>query len=152
MRLELEETVQAPQALVFGVFTDLQQAGETIDSITKMEVLGKGPVGKGTRFRETRMMFGKEATEEMEIAEFDPPRMYMVRGYSCGTEFDTTYRFDGGQRQTKVTMTMESRPKTLYARVLGPLFGLMMRKTMTKMLDADHAQLVELCEARAAEA
>ena len=148
MQLEFEESIDAPQALVFEVFTDLQQAPDNLDSIQSIEVIGGGPVGKGTRFRETRVMFRKETTEEMEIAEFDPPRMYMVRGYSCGTEFETTYRFQGSQRQTQLKMTMTSTPKTLFAKVVGPIMGAMMKGAMCKAMDADHAQLKAICESR----
>ena len=59
--------VSAPQAMVFEYVTDLRRAPERISGITKMEVLTEGPIRAGTRFKETRMMFKRECTEEMEM-------------------------------------------------------------------------------------
>jgi len=149
MQLVLEETIAAPVHSVFTVFTDLAHAAEHITSITAIEVLGKGPVGKGTRFRETRVVFGKkEATQEMEITAFDAPRSYTVEADSCGVHYHTLYQFDGGQRETKVTMTTSSRPISFLGRITNPLMSRMVTKAMKKMMDADHADLKRYCEGR----
>lgn len=151
MRLVLEETINAPKRVVFDVFTDLAKASERIESITKLEIVGGGPVGKGTRFRETRIMFGKkEETQEMTIAAFDAPNSYTVEGYACGARFYTVYDFDGGQRETKVTMTVTSRNETLFAKVIGPIMGKLMTGAMKKAMCKDHAELKAVCEQLAA--
>lgn len=151
MKLILEETIAAPVQRVFELFTDLAKAPEHIESITKVELLGKGPVGKGTRFRETRIMFGKEATEEMEVTAFDPPRSYRVEAESCGAHYTTIYEFDGGQRETKVTMTTTSKPISLFAKIVGPIMGVMIKGAMVKSMKADHENLKAIAEGRAAE-
>ena len=150
MKLVLEETIAAPVQLVFELFTDLNHASEYIDAIQRLEVIGKGPVGKGTRFRSTRVMFGKEATEEMEITAFDPPRSYRIEAVSCGTQFATVYRFEGGQRETKVTMETTSTPLSFFAKLTGPILGKMMKKSMVKAMQADHADLKRVAEEQVA--
>jgi hypothetical protein len=65
------------------VFTDLDGAAERVDGIQKLEKLTDGPVGLGTRFRETRRMFRKEAAEEMEFTAFEPGRSYGVCCDAC---------------------------------------------------------------------
>lgn len=150
MRLVLEETVAAPVNTVFQVFTDLHHAADHVEAIQSLEVLGHGPVGKGTRFRETRVMFGKESTEEMEITAFSAPNVYLVEAMSCGAHFATEYRFDArGPSETQVTMTMNSRPVTLMAKLMTPM-GFLMKGAMVKMLEKDHAELRAVCEARGA--
>ncbi len=156
MKLVLEETIQAPPADVFQVFTDLEYASDRISSIQSVEVLSSGPVGKGTRFRATRLMFGRPATEEMEFTSFDPPRSYAIEGESAGVRFHTLYEFTssqgGGKRgKTHVTMTMTSRPMTTVAKIVGPLMGLMMTRSMKKAMAQDHAELKAAAEARAVE-
>lgn len=151
MRLVLEETISAPRSIVFGVFTDLQRAPERIESITALEVFGGGDVGAGTRFRETRTMFGKEAVEEMEITSFDAPVRYTVEGESCGARFLTEYRFVDDGPGTRVTMTMTTRNETLFAKVLGPLMGLILGGAMRRAMARDHAALGRAAEALAAE-
>ena len=44
-----------------------------IPDITALEMLSEGPFGEGTRWRETRVMFKKEAVEEMWVTGFPPP-------------------------------------------------------------------------------
>ncbi len=57
--------VLAPVDRTFEAFCELDKAVERIPGITALEVLTDGPFGEGTRWRETRLMFKKEATEEM---------------------------------------------------------------------------------------
>ena len=55
--------VYAPLERVFEVYTQIDKAAERIPGITDLEVLSEGPFGEGTRWRETRVMFKKKATE-----------------------------------------------------------------------------------------
>ena len=80
--LTTSKFVQAPPEATFDAFTDLRSAPDRIEAITALEVLGDGPVGVGTRFRETRVVFKREATEEMEITAFDRPNSYAVEAES----------------------------------------------------------------------
>lgn len=149
MKLVLEETIAAPVQQVFELFTDLNHTAEHIEAITRLEVIGKGPVGKGTRFRSTRVMSGKEATQEMEITAFDPPRSYRLEAVAAGTRFSTVYRFEGGQRETRVMMETTTAPLTFIAKITGPILGKLMQGMMTKAMMADHEDLKRVAEARA---
>ena len=83
--------IDAPLDRVFEVFTDLPGTPGRISAITKLEVLTDGPIGVGTRWRETRVMFGREATETMEITAIDPPRSYSAAANSCGCHYETMF-------------------------------------------------------------
>ena len=61
--------IEAPVSTVFALATDLDGWAGRIKAITRIEKLTPGPVRVGTRFKETRKMFGKEATETMEQLE-----------------------------------------------------------------------------------
>src|SRR5262245_45662259 len=100
-RITVTEQVQAPPEVVFALATDFAGAPGRIKGITKMEVLTPAPVGIGTRFRETRVMFGKEATEEMTVTAFEPPHRVEHMANSCGAEYRSVFRFmavEGGTR------------------------------------------------------
>ena len=62
--LTVETHVAAPQERVFNVYTQLDRLAGRIPTITAVEVLTDGPFGEGTRWRETRVVMKKEATEE----------------------------------------------------------------------------------------
>ena len=53
MSICLSKTIDAEPAEVFDRITDLHNAAERIEAITHLEVLTEGPIGAGTRFRET---------------------------------------------------------------------------------------------------
>jgi carbon monoxide dehydrogenase subunit G len=142
-----ETRIDAPPARVFEVFTDLRRAAERIRGIEELEVLTAGPIGKGTRFRETRVMLGKKSSETMEIVDFQPGRSYAVTAQSCGARYLTTFNFEPDGGGTRVRMTFGATPVSFAAKLMVPLLGFM-AKSLEKMLAADCADLKAVCEGR----
>jgi hypothetical protein len=140
--------INAAQERVFDVFTDLRNAPGRIKSIIRMEVIGDGVVGKGTRFRETRKMFGKEATETMEITRFDPPRAYTVEANSCGMHYVSQFDFKADGTATVVTMTFGGTPQTFFAKVMGKIMGKRMAEMCRKAVEKDMMDLQEVIESK----
>ncbi len=146
---EIVKQVSASPERVFAVCTDFANITANIPSIKKMEILTPGPVGKGTRFRETRVMFGKEATETMEIADFVPGRSVSISGFSCGTRFLTRFDFHSEGSGTRVEMKMEFTPETLFAKLMSPL-GWLMAGSMKKVIEQDLDDVKAVAEGRKA--
>lgn len=142
--------IDAPASLVFEVFTDLENAAERVRGINSLEVLTDGPVGKGTRFRETRTMFGKQATETMEIVAFDPPHSYSVAAASCGAQYLSTLTFRPDGSATVVEMTFGATPQTFMARLMTFILGGLMLKACRKMIQQDLDDLAAAAEGRPA--
>ncbi len=137
MEICVERTIQASQQQVWEVVADIASAADTITSITKIEMLTGPQVGVGTRWKETRVMFKREAVEEMEITEFEPPLRYLVEAESCGAHFASEIRCEPlGEDVTKLSMTMRTRPLSLLARLMKPLAKLALKSTC-KMLARD---------------
>lgn len=131
---------------VFAVYTDLAKAAERIQNITALELLTEGPVGKDTRWRETRVMFKKQAVEEMWITSFDPPRSYTVEANSHGMRYETLFEFVEEAGGTRVTWTFVGTPQTLGTKIMAPIFGLLMNGMMKKCLQRDLDELRAVCE------
>ncbi|MCB9846824.1 MAG: SRPBCC family protein [Phycisphaeraceae bacterium] len=143
---EIRETFDFPPDRVFAEFTDLHRLTDRIESITGMEVLTDGPFGVGTRWRETRVMFGREHTEEMWVAEFTPGRGYAVLAESCGCQYRTEFTFAPSGAATEVSMRFSAKPLTFMAKVMSPLgflFSGMMKKAMRKDFDDLRRALAE---------
>ena len=79
--------VDAPPGDTFETFTNLQRTPEILSDVVRVEVLDEGSIGAGTRFRETRKMFGKEHSETLQFSEFDPGSGYTLSCTSCGCEY-----------------------------------------------------------------
>ncbi len=130
--------VKADPDTTFRVFADIPNAAATIAGIRSVEMLSDGPVGIGTRGRETRIMMGQSATEEMWVTGFDPPRSYVVEAESHGTHYHSRYDFEPVEGGTSVTLRFEGRPLTLTARLLS-LVGVLFLGQIRKMLAQDMA-------------
>ncbi len=130
-KVTTSQFIAAEPAAVFAAFTDLENTARVVNDILKVEMLTGGPVAIGTRFRETRMMFGKECTEEMEICLFEPDKVYGVRSESCGAVFQSTFHFHPEASGTRVDFEMEVRPQTFFAKLMSPLSSLMMGSVRT---------------------
>ena len=141
----MSKKVNAPSDSVFEVFSDLRSAADRISGITKLEVVTDGPVGVGTRFRETRVMFKRECTEEMEITGFEPGRSYTVHCESCGAVYDSTFRFTPDGPATRVEVEFNCRPVSFFAKIMSPLSALMMGP-MKRCIDKDLEDLTTAIE------
>ncbi len=129
--------VSAPPETIWEVMTDFESAADRIHAIVSLEVLTDGPVGLGTRFRETRIMFKKEATEEMEITVWDPPNSYTTEADGCGCHYTTMITCEGAGDGTTVTMSMSIVPLTTFGKIMGALMGWMMKGAGVKAFAKD---------------
>jgi carbon monoxide dehydrogenase subunit G len=145
--LTLTQQINAPVETVFHLATDLDHWAGRIKGITKIERLTTGPVGVGTRFRETRVMFGRQATEEMEFTVFEPNRRYVLEAESCGCHYRSEFRFEPADGGTRVTMEFGAEGRTFMAKLMGKLMGWMMTGTMRKCVQQDLDDLKAAAEA-----
>ena len=140
--------VSAPLENVFQIYTEIERAEERIPAITKVEMLSEGPFGNGTRWRETRVVMKKQATEEMWVTGFDPPKSYTVEAQSHGTRYETLFQFEPEGDGTKVSWTFKGTPLTFAAKLTAPMFGLLFKGMMKKCMLGDLEALRDECEAR----
>lgn len=123
----------------FAVCSDLDRIPERIPEIIRIEKLTDGPFGIGTKFRETRKMFGRESTEQFDVTEFAPPERFTMTAISCGVEFHAEYRFTPEGTGTRVDLTITSKAVSFFAKLMSPLAGLMtgtMKKAILKDLES----------------
>lgn len=146
--IAFEKHISAPVDRVFAQLMDLEHWPETISAITKIEKLTEGPVGSGTRFKETRVMFGKEHAETMTFENVTPNRGYTLTASSCGMRYATTHTLTPEAGGTKLRLEMQTTPLTLGAKILSPVMGAMLKGTMKKMIARDFDDLARACEAK----
>ena len=145
--VEIRRHVAAPVQRVWDVATDLPGSPQVIQGIDAVEVLTPGPFGVGTRWRETRTMMGRSATEEMTVTAVEPQRSYRVEAASRGAHYVSTFAFapsaDGG---TDVTTTFGGQPTSTVARVLGAVTAPLGRRAVTKALEQDLRDIAAAAE------
>ena len=145
--VEVRRHVAAPVERVWALATDLEGAPRVVRGIESVEVLTPGPFGVETRWRETRRVFGRSATEEMTVTAVEPHRSYRVEASGPGVTYVSGFAFapsaDGG---TDVTATFGGRPTTTVARVLGALTAPLARRAVAKALAQDLEDIATAAE------
>ena len=108
----LTRSVNAAPTSVWSVLTDIENAAATLSGVDSVEVLGSGPYAVGTRWRETRTMFGKKATEEMEVTAVAAPHRTVVEAESSGAHYTTVFTVEPEGDGSRLSMEFSGRPAT----------------------------------------
>ncbi len=144
--VRIQQTIRAAPERVFRISTDLENLARNISGIDRVEVLTEGPPGEGTRWRETRTMLGKQATEEMWCTGFEPPRRFVVEAESRGMHYRSEFLFEPDGPGTRVTVVFAGRPLSRLAKLLAPLAAVM-SGGVRKALERDLEDVKRLAEA-----
>lgn len=131
---------------VFDAYTEFDKMVERITDITALRALNEKPVGVGYRWEETRVMFGKEATEQMEITDFQPNQSYRVEAQSHGSHYLSEYTFQQQGENTTVSLSFSATPLSFMAKVMGFIMGPIMSGSVRKCLEKDMADLRKVIE------
>ncbi|MEX1364978.1 MAG: SRPBCC family protein [Nannocystaceae bacterium] len=135
-RTTISRTIDAPVALVFRTVADIANFARAVPHITKVELLSEQQVGQGTRFRETRVMKGREASTELEVTEYVEDEHVRLVSDAGGTRWDTVFTVEPKGDLTKLTMVMDAKAHRLLARLINPLIKGMVARAIEQDMDA----------------
>lgn len=138
MRSAAEVQVNAPRIAVWKAVTDIATSAGRVTGITKVEVLEKPEKGLvGLKWRETRRMFGKEATAVMWISD----AVYLTRmdteSHEQNMVYTTRTTLEEVAGGTRLRREFAGAPQSFGAKLLSPLFGLLMKGSLRKALQKD---------------
>lgn len=119
--VRITKHIAAPRERVFEVASDFAAAPRAIASIKAVELLTEGPVGLGTRFRQTRVVLDREATEEMEVTSFDRPRSFEIAAETHGCRIRTMMNFEHNGDGTDVEFRFDATPVSASARLMAAM-------------------------------
>lgn len=147
-QVEVRREVAAPPQRVWDLATDLRNAPQVLTGVDAVDVLTPGPFAVGTRWRETRTMFGRQATEEMWVTAVDPGRSYTVEAESNGMHYVSTFAFEptGDGDGTTVTLRFGGEASSRGGRVLAALTGPLARRSVERALRTDLEDLGRAAE------
>ncbi len=72
-------------------------------------------------------MFGREASEDLEVIEFEAPRRYCVDAESHGCRYHSEFLFTEKDGGTQIDMSFEATPLTTSAKLMSVLMKPMMK-------------------------
>jgi hypothetical protein len=136
--------------VVFATMMDIARWPAFIRGIERVEMLTDGPVRVGTRFRETRTMFGRSASEDMAVAELAPPFRLVLTAENHGTRYVVTHEVTPAPNGARLVLTFAGTPVTAAARLFS-IIGFLFMGAVRRKLEDDLAQVKAEAERRGRE-
>lgn len=133
---ELNEWIARTPKEVFDFISDSKNAPKVVRSVTGMVKLTEGPIRVGTRYRESRMMNGKEHHAELEVVAYEPTQTYAMKNVTSGIETIYHYNFRPEGDGTRVILTCEVKAGGL-KRLMLPMVVSILKKE-----DGDHLKML----------
>ena len=145
--MKVERDVAAAPESVWRILTDLERSREILSGISALERIDDGTeFGIGTRWRETRKMFGREHAEEMEVTGIEPGRSYTVESDGNGAHYTSVMAVQPKGEGSVVSMQFEGEPKTTVAKIAA-VFGKLFDGSVRKMIATDLDDIAAAAEA-----
>ncbi|MFC1595482.1 SRPBCC family protein [Gemmatimonadota bacterium] len=138
MDVQVEVTINSSRADVWKVITDIENSPNTITGIENVEIMERPDAGLvGLKWRETRTLFGKTATEVMWITDVTETENYKTRAESHGAVYTTHLTVSDVGDATRLTMEFTGVPQTFGARVMAAMTGVIFNRATRKALMKD---------------
>lgn len=151
LQFTLDDHFAVSPSLVFRALADPDAYCQWMPNFVGVERLTPGAFGLGSAFRETRRMYGKEATEHFEVTAWEPERLLEL--YVDGKKGST----GKGQYRFRYELTPEGTGTRLRLHAdiggMGPLLSLLGRLMVgvfKKSIVKDHIALRTYLEKAAA--
>ena len=122
--------------LVFRTVAHIERFSEAVPHILRVEFLSEVKSGVGARFRETRMMMGREASTELGVTEYVENERVRIVSEAGGAVWDTVFTVTPHAQGAELKMKMEAQPRSMSARMTIPLIIGTVRKAVEQDLDA----------------
>ena len=137
--VEVTKEIHGSPEEVWRVVTDLDSAPDVMRNIIAVERLEGEGFSVGTRWKETRRMFGRDEAETMWVSDIDEPRSYTVQSRAGGALYTTVFRLTSTETGTELAVTFgaETESPGVGQRVMMALFGKAAMKATRKALVED---------------
>ncbi|MCP4436070.1 MAG: hypothetical protein GY812_11355 [Actinomycetia bacterium] len=142
------QDIKADSAVVWDICVGMEDWVAVVSAIEKVERLDDGDsFGLGTRWRETRTMFGKTATEDMEVTEYDEGRRYATEAESHGAKYFSEITVEPAADRSRLTMSFRGEPQSTMAKIMDFTVGRLMAGSTRKAIAADLVDIGAAAEA-----
>jgi hypothetical protein len=143
--IEIEVPVAQTDAFTYVAENYFENHHRWNPAIIELTKLTDGPVGVGTRGRETRRFVVKQPAD-FEVTAYDPPHHFAFTNTTGAFALDRSYTFEPAPAGTLITVSMQMGARKPIARVLLPIVG----GTIGKQVRSNIARLRDLLSAEAA--
>lgn len=151
MIVEAQVDIAASKEATWAVITDIEHAATTLSGVEKIEVLERPESGfVGFKWRETRTLMGKTATEVIWITDAVANEFYKTRAESHGCAYISTVRISERDGGCTLQQTHASQPLSLMSKIMMVPMGLLCKGMMRKAISRDLSDIKVALEQRGA--
>lgn len=138
MNVSVDVAIKGTKEAIWQAITDIEGSVDRISGIQKVEVLENPETGfVGFKWRETRTMFGKEATEVMWVTDAEENKGYQTRAESHGAIYVSTFTIEEKEDHCVLTMGFGSESTGIGGKLMEGIFSRMMKKNLEKDMRKD---------------
>ena len=138
MELSVFVEIEKPLEDVWKAIIDFKNCSNYIESIVKLEIINEPKDTLiGFKWKETRVMFGKEATETMWITDYVENEYYQTRAESHGSIYISRLSIEREEKHTKLTMSFSAEAQTFFVKIFSLCMGFVIKSSMKKALIKD---------------
>lgn len=135
-QISVTTTIDAPLEKVFQTVGDIRNFSKAVPDIVDVEMLSEVTTGKGTRFRETREINGREASTELKVTEHVENKHIRLVADSHGTVWDSVFTVSESNGRTELKLVMEAKAYKLLSKLMNPLMKGFIKKALQKDMEA----------------
>tara|TARA_R110001583_G_scaffold10179_8_gene47363 strand:+ start:11013 stop:11462 length:450 start_codon:yes stop_codon:yes gene_type:complete len=138
MKLSVFVEIEKPLEDVWRAIVDFKNCSSYINSIVKLEIIEEPKDTLiGFKWKETRVMFGKEVIETMWITNYKENEYYQTRAESHGSVYISKLSIKRVENQTKLTMSFSAEAQTFFVKLFSLFMGFLIKGSMKKALIKD---------------
>jgi ligand-binding SRPBCC domain-containing protein len=139
----VEQHIGQPPEVVAAYAMDPSNDRDWIGALTRVEVLGDGPIGPGTRVRRVARFLGRDMEYVNEITELTRPKRLAMKSVKAPFPMTVTYQFEPDGDGTLMRIHTGGDASGFY-KVATPVLSAMVRHGVK----ADLERLKEKLEAQ----
>jgi carbon monoxide dehydrogenase subunit G len=126
-------TIDCPINEVFDFISDLRNGPKMNEDILSVEKLSEGPIGVGSKFKETKVIRGRNAEAMIEVVQFEANKAFSAQSEVNGLKVTYHYQLSEGNTGTIVKFQCEIKTSGLIMTLTKPLITKILKKE-----DGDH--------------
>jgi len=138
--------VERDPADVWDYVADVTNQDHWVDGMFESEVLGDGPIGRGTQIRGTYTYGGGSAPVLMTITEFHEGRQLSIDASEGPFPFSGTLTLQRSGPSTNVTNAMQAGSDHIFTSIMFTLFRPLTKMMMSRQMKKELGQLKAILE------
>ncbi|MFE8697792.1 SRPBCC family protein [Cytobacillus sp. FJAT-53684] len=143
--------IHKPVNEVFRYMAGMENVQEIMPIVAEMEKLTDGEIGKGTKFKETRMVRGNKVYADVEYVEFNQDQSFTSRSNSNGLIVEYKYVFHEIEEGTQVELEAFVKTSGLRMKLTRPMIVKMIKRedgyqleNLRDMLEKEESEISDL--------